>query len=188
MLRITHSKNANGAAKYFDEGLQRADYFASNEQTIGEWGGKAAARLGLAGEVSKEDFVALCHNRQPDGSKLNPRESDRRKVGYDFCFSVSKSVSVAYAVTGDERIREAFEQSVEETMREVERNMRTQTGQGKDKHHAVTGEMIWASFTHRTSRPVDGIPDPHLHRHAAHWRRGAQPELGQDRATGQAQL
>jgi hypothetical protein len=25
--------------------------------------------------------------------------------------------------------------------------------------------MIWASFTHRTSRPVDGIPDPHLHRH-----------------------
>ena len=25
--------------------------------------------------------------------------------------------------------------------------------------------MIWASFTHRTSRPVDGVPDCHLHRH-----------------------
>lgn len=165
MLRITHSKNAAGAAKYFDEGLQRGDYYSTAENSIGEWGGRAAARLGLSGEVKKEDFVALCHNQKPDGSKLNPRNSANRKVGYDFTFSVPKSVSVAYAVTGDERIRQAFEQSVEQSMREIEGNMRTQIGQGKEKHHAVTGEMVWASFTHRTSRPVDGIPDPHLHRH-----------------------
>lgn len=165
MLRITHSKNAAGAAKYFDEGLQRGDYYSTTENSIGEWGGQAAARLGLSGEVAKEDFVALCHNQKPDGSKLNPRHSANRKVGYDFTFSVPKSVSVAYAVTGDERIRQAFEQAVAESMREIETNMRTQVGQGKEKHHAVTGEMVWASFTHRTSRPVDGIPDPHLHRH-----------------------
>ena len=165
MLRITHTRNAAGAAKYFEEGLQRADYYSSEEQSIGAWGGKAAARLGLEGEVKKEDFVSLCHNQKPDGSKLNPRNSDRRKIGYDFTFSVPKSVSVAYAVKGDDRIRQAFEQSVEETMREIELNMRTQVGQGKDKEHAKTGEMLWASFTHRTSRPVDGIPDPHLHRH-----------------------
>ncbi len=165
MLRITPSTNAAGAAKYFDEGLRRADYFAAEEHSIGTWGGRAAERLGLSGEVNKEDFVALCHNTRPDGSKLNPRHSESRKVGYDFTFSVPKSASVAYAVTGDERIRLAFEQSVEETMAELEKDMRTQTGQGKDKAHAVTGEMAWASFTHRTSRPVDGIPDPHLHRH-----------------------
>lgn len=165
MLRITPSTNAAGAAKYFDEGLRRADYFSAEEHSIGVWGGRAADRLGLSGEVQKEDFVALCHNTKPDGSKLNPRHSEGRKVGYDFTFSVSKSVSVAYAVTGDERIRQAFEQSVEETMTELETNMRTQTGQGKNKTHEPTGEMAWASFTHRTSRPVDGIPDPHLHRH-----------------------
>lgn len=165
MLRITHSRNASGAAKYFDEGLQRADYFVSKEQTIGEWGGKGAERLGLSGEVMKEDFVALCNNQKPDGSKLNPRHSDTRKVGYDFTFSVPKSVSIAYAINGDERIRSAFEQSVETTMRELEQNMRTQIGQGKDKQHVVTGEMVWASFSHRTSRPVNGVPDPHLHRH-----------------------
>ena len=165
MLRITHSKNANGAAKYFDEGLERADYYNTEEQSVGEWGGKAAARLGLSGSVQKEDFVALCHNQKPDGSKLNPRHSEERKVGYDFTFSVPKSVSVAYAITGNEHIREAFEQSVEATMREIETNMRTQKGQGKGKEHATTGEMVWASFTHRTSRPVDGLPDPHLHRH-----------------------
>lgn len=165
MLRITHSKNAAGAAKYFDEGLQRADYFAAEEQAIGTWGGKAAERLGLSGEVQKEEFIALCHNQKPDGSRLNPRHSNDRKVGYDFTFSVPKSVSVAYAITGNEKIRMAFEQSVEATMQELETNMRTQSGQGKDKKHVTTGEMIWASFTHRTSRPVDGLPDPHLHRH-----------------------
>lgn len=165
MLRITHSNNANGAAKYFDEGLERADYYASGEDSIGLWGGKAAERLGLEGAVRKEDFVALCNNQKPDGSRLNPRHSSERKVGYDFTFSVPKSVSVAYAINGDERIRAAFEQSVEATMRDIETNMRTQAGQGKDKTHAVTGEMIWAGFTHRTTRPVDGIPDPHLHRH-----------------------
>ena len=165
MLRITSSNNATGAAKYFDEGLEKADYYASEEQSIGVWGGKAAERLGLAGAVNKEDFVALCNNTTPDGSRLNPRHSDTRKVGYDLTFSVPKSVSVAYAITGDERIRQAFETSVEATMREVETNMRTQTGQGKEKEHIRTGEAIWASFTHRTTRPVDGIPDPHLHRH-----------------------
>lgn len=165
MLRITSSNNATGAAKYFDEGLEKADYYAAEEQSIGVWGGKAAERLGLAGAVNKEDFVALCNNTTPDGSRLNPRHSDTRKVGYDLTFSVPKSVSVAYAITGDERIRQAFETSVEATMREVETNMRTQTGQGKEKEHIRTGEAVWASFTHRTTRPVDGIPDPHLHRH-----------------------
>ena len=57
MLRITHSKNANGAAKYFDEGLERADYYNTEEQSVGEWGGKAAARLGLS--------LSLIHISEP---------------------------------------------------------------------------------------------------------------------------
>lgn len=170
MLRITHSTSGAAAVKYFEEGLQRADYFASKEQTIGEWHGRAATMLGLSGEVRKEDFSALCYNQKPgDGEKLNPRHSDKRKVGYDFTFSVPKSVSIAFALSKDEAqreaIRSAFEQSVEETMQDIEQGMRTQKGQGKDKHYALTGNAVWASFTHRTSRPVAGVPDPHLHRH-----------------------
>ena len=30
----------------------------------------------------------------------------------------------------------------------------------------LTGNMVWASFVHRTTRPVDGVPDPQLHCHA----------------------
>jgi len=166
MLRITYSSSVDGAAKYFEEGLQRGDYYANQEHSMGVWGGKVAERLGLSGEVSKEDFVALSHNRQPDGSKLTPRDHANRRVAYDFTWSVPKSVSVAYAMTGDERIRESFELSVEETMKEIEQEMHTQNGQGKAKHYLKTGEAVWASFTHKTSRPVDGVPDVHLHRHS----------------------
>lgn len=165
MLRITHNKSAQGAAKYFDEGLARADYYATGEHSIGRWGGLSAERLGLQGEVAKQDFVALCQNQMPDGRKLNPRDGAERKVGYDFTFSAPKSVSIAYAITGDERVRDAFERSVTETMQEMEQEMRTQSGQGKDKKHMPTGNMVWAEFTHLTSRPVGGVPDCHLHTH-----------------------
>lgn len=165
MLRITKSKNAGGAAKYFDEGLKHGDYYATKEHSNGRWGGIAAKRLALQGEVEKERFVTLCNNQKPDGSKLNPRHSQSRKVGWDFTFSVPKSVSLAYAITGDERIRELFEEAVEETMKDIERNAHTLVGQGKNKKTMSTGEMVWAGFTHKTSRPIDGVPDPHLHRH-----------------------
>ena len=51
-------------------------------------------------------------------------------------------------------------------MQELETDMRTQMGQGTQKTHAKTGNMVWAQFTHLTARPVDGVADPHLHTHA----------------------
>ena len=109
MLRITASKSASGAANYFDDALTKGDYYSAGQHNIGQWHGKAAERLGLNGEVKKKDFAALCHNRKPDGEKLNPRDSQTRKAGYDFTFSAPKSVSVAHALNRDERIKEAFE-------------------------------------------------------------------------------
>ncbi len=167
MLRITPSRNAAGTAKYFKEALVKGDYYSGEKNSVGQWNGKLAERLGLSGDVQQEDFIHLIHNMKPDGSKLNPRNDRNRKCGYDFTFSVSKSVSLVYALTGDERIREAFAQSVEETMQELERDIRFQQGQGKDKQLVKSdGGMIWASFCHKTGRPVDGVPDPHLHIHA----------------------
>ena len=165
MLRITASKSAGGATKYFEEALTKGDYYTSGQQSVGRWQGKAAERLGLEGDVKKKDFEALCHNQKPDGEKLNPRRSKDRKAGYDFTFSAPKSVSILHAVTQDERIQKAFEESVTETMQELEKDMRTQVGQGAEKTHAKTGNMVWAEFTHLTARPVDGVSDPHLHTH-----------------------
>lgn len=165
MLRITPSKSANGAIKYFEEGLSKADYYAAGEQSIGKWNGLTAQRLGLEGKVQKKEFAALCHNRTPEGEKLNPRDSQTRKVGYDFTFSAPKSASMVYTLNRDERIRKSFESAVTETMQELEQDMRTQMGQGTEKKHVRTGNMVWGEFTHLTARPVDGIADPHLHSH-----------------------
>lgn len=36
------------------------------------------------------------------------------------------------------------------------------SGKNEDR---TTGNMVWGEFVHFTSRPIDGVPDPHLHAH-----------------------
>src|SRR5271170_2044745 len=127
MLRITPSTSAKGAKEYFTQSLTRDDtgYYHEGQELAGAWGGKGAERLGLSGAVSQEAYFALCDNRDPyTGEQLSPRNKDNRRVGFDFTFSAPKSVSVLYEVSGDERILDAFRDSVKETMLEIEREMK----------------------------------------------------------------
>lgn len=97
MLRITASMSAAGAKKYFGEGLERPDYYMDGQEVTGLWGGEGAKRLGLRGEVDRESYFSLCDNLHPHtNERLTPRTKDTRRVGYDFTFSASKSVSVLY--------------------------------------------------------------------------------------------
>ncbi len=143
-----------------------ADYYSEGQELVGLWGGKGAVRLGLKGTVDKFSFDRLCDNLHPQtGEPLTVRTRSERTVGYDFTFSVPKSVSLLYAMSGDEGILDAFRSAVAETMRECEAEMKTRVradGQDSDR---VTGNMVWAEFIHTTSRPVGGIPDPQLHAH-----------------------
>ena len=93
------------------------------------------------------------------------RTRTERTVGYDFTFSVPKSVSLLYAMSGDQGIMDAFRGAVAETMREIEAEMKTRVRMGGRDEDRVTGNMVWAEFIHTTSRPVDGLPDPQLHAH-----------------------
>ena len=86
-------------------------------------------------------------------------------MGYDFTFSVPKSVSLLYAMSGDQGIMDAFRGAVDETMREIEAEMKTRVRMGGKDEDRTTGNMVWAEFIHTTSRPVDGLPDPQLHAH-----------------------
>jgi hypothetical protein len=58
MLRVTMSVSAEGAEQYFDAALKKSDYYAKEQ---GVWGGKGAERLGLKGEVTREDLGCLIH-------------------------------------------------------------------------------------------------------------------------------
>src|SRR5260221_13489276 len=105
MLRITMSVSPEAAAKYFDSALEKADYYAKTEVTgKGVWGGQGADRLGLGNEVKRDDFIGLASNENPKGGTLTERTKEKRRAGYDFTFSVPKSVSLCLAETGAREI------------------------------------------------------------------------------------
>src|SRR6202161_1563337 len=162
MIRISQQNSAAGAARYY----ATADYYSEGQELVGSWGGKGASRLGLSGTGDKDSFVRLCDNPEPlTGEPLTVRTRAERRVGYDFTFSVPKSVSLLYALSGDQDILGAFRAAVDDTMREIESEMKTRVRKEFTNTDRTTGNMVWAEFIHTTSRPVDGIPDPQLHAH-----------------------
>src|SRR5438105_8973779 len=130
MIRITQQDSAKGAKSYYT----RADYLSESQEIVGSWGGKGASRLGLVGTVDKFSFDRLCDNLHPaTGKPLTVRTRSERRVGYDFTFSVPKSVSLLYALSGDQGIMDAFRAAVAETMREIETEMKTRVSKkGQD--------------------------------------------------------
>ena len=128
--------------------------------------------LHLSGEVSHADFFKLCDNINPvTGKQLTPRMDDDRRVITDFTFDAPKGISLALEMGGDDgggdsRVLTAFQESVRETMGEMEAAVQTRVRKNGADTDRPTGNMIWAEHVHRTTRPVDGIPDPQLHIHA----------------------
>src|SRR6202789_4299603 len=141
MIRITQQNSASSAKRYY----ATADYYSEGQELVGSWGGKGADRLGLSGTVDKFSFERLCDNLHPTtGEPLTVRTRSERRVGYDFTFSVPKSVSLLYAMSGDQGILDAFRGAVDETMRDMEAEMKTRIRMGGKDEDRVTGNMVWA--------------------------------------------
>lgn len=163
----TNLKNAKG---YFDEHLSVGDYYSENERVPGEWAGEGATMLGLAGAVTRDEFLALCDNLHPkNGEQLTQRrnttrrvedgEAANRRVFYDFTLSPPKSVSVAALVGGDERIVTAHAGAVKIVLAELEGFAATRIRGANRNSDRRTGNIVAALFQHETSRALD----PHLH-------------------------
>ena len=172
MLIATQAKSIAGTQRYFDKVLTQGDYYLGHEVN-GTWRGLGAELLGLeeGATVTREEFGRLLAGLHPTTEKkLVQRLRKDRRPGVDFTYSVPKSVSIAWAVKKDERILEALRESVHETMaRDVEPLMCRRVrdgGRAATKDRKRTGKLIYADFLHKTSRPVEGKTDPHLHIHA----------------------
>ncbi len=169
MLRITQSESAVGSTNYHMSGITQAAYYTDTGPAT--WKGKGAERLGLAGmAVTKKGFGSLADGYDPlSGKKLFLRKRANRIPGYDFTFNVSKSVSLLWMHTGDNRIMEAMSQCAELTMdRDVQKGIQTRDYDENGKGICPrTKNLIYSGWPDYESRPgSDGIPDPHLHYHA----------------------
>ncbi len=162
MLRVIQNKSAASAKSYYSH----SDYLSEGQELVGHWHGKAASMLGLSGIVQKQDFDRLCDNLDPrTDERLTLRTNADRTVGYDFNFHLPKGVSLAYSLAGDDRIVGAFRASIQETMQEVEDDARTRVRKHGMQDERTTGNLLWSEHIHTTARPVDAVPDCHLHAH-----------------------
>lgn len=170
MLRITQtSGGTSGVKNYYSKGLETSDYYTKELDIPARWNGKTAEHLGLSGKVTTEDFYAIIDNKNPiTNEQITARNSNspNKRIGYDFTFNAPKSVSMSLMLGRDDRIIKAFNDAVNKTMSEVENDMETRVRKNNKNENRNTGNILWGNFTHLTSRPVDGIPDMHLHTHA----------------------
>lgn len=169
MLRMIQSVSSAQAKSYYSDALLKSDYYLEDQELGGYFGGKLADRMGLNGKASKADFFALCENRNPlTREQLTPRTDVNRTTGYDINFHVPKSVSMAHVLSKDDHILRAFQQSVQETMQEIEADSKTRVRKKGAYANRKTGELLYTEFIHQTARPAKGFeqePDMHLHAH-----------------------
>jgi conjugative relaxase-like TrwC/TraI family protein len=164
MFTAVAQKDLADAEKYFDEHLEQNDYYSAGEIRPGHWIGVGAARLELKQHVSREQFHALCENRNPQNhERLTQRQKkeDKRRVFYDFTCSAPKSVSVLAVTLDDQRLVTAHEDAARLAFRELETFAATRVRKAGSQKNRNTGNLVAAAFTHTTSRALD----PQLHTH-----------------------
>lgn len=149
--------SAGQAGNYFT----KDDYYTKEQ---GQWQGKGAEALGLAGHVEKEDFKRLIQGLDREGNPLVTSQNGREhRAGVDLTFSAPKSVSILSEVVGDLRMREAHQQAVSRTLEFIEKHFsQARSTEGGITQRVDTGNLVIAKFDHETSRTLD----PQLHTHA----------------------
>ena len=167
MLRITTLKSASD---YYTKSLTKGDYYSEQFEISGQWQGLGSKKLGLFGEIKKEQFDLICAGHHPlTGEQLSSRIATNRREAYDFTFSVPKSMSVLSAVASPEvatLVQDQINESMKFTMVEVEKNIQTRIRESGKNDNRVTGNITYGYFLHKNARPIDGYSDPHLHIHA----------------------
>jgi conjugative relaxase-like TrwC/TraI family protein len=181
MLTISKPISAGQAQTYHEKEFtaKEQNYWSQRGVIAGEWQGRLAEQFGLAGTVFAEDFAKLSQGQHPqtgeqlvrqrasyeyqdaDGKTIKTME---HRAGWDATFSAPKSVSLTALVGGDERVREAHQESVRVALDQLERY--TQARIGGNHPPETTGKFVAAKFEHDTARPVDGYVAPQLHTHA----------------------
>jgi len=167
-VRTLYASSSVASARYYTKYLAQAP-----GEVPGQWTGRQAQALGLTGTVAADDLQVLLEGRDPTtgvslGNRLLDRQTSKGKTiravaGFDATFSAPKSVSVWWALTGDQGLLAAHDVAVTAVLEHVERfGSTTRIRVNGRRAHPDTAGLTMATFRQTTSRE----DDPQLHTHA----------------------
>lgn len=164
MISFSAIKSGEAAAGYYSKEQAAAEYY-SGEATPSAWRGKAAATLGLRGQVNQNDLIQTLDGRVVDAT--GPRQLGRigtdgereHRAGYDLTISAPKSVSIEALVHGRDGAANAHRIAVAAALDYLQSHAAQARIGGKTIR---TGNLAIAIFEHVSSR----AKDPQLHIHA----------------------
>ena len=168
-MRVTtlYASSAASSAAYYTKYLTQAP-----GEVAGVWMGSQAEALGLAGTVEGEQLQALLAGLDPvSGRGLGRALTDRTTAdgrvvkavaGFDATLSAPKSLSVLWALTGDDRLLDCHDVAVRAVVDAFERwAATTRVRSNGGRLHLDTLGLSVAGFRQTTSR----LDDPQIHTH-----------------------
>jgi conjugative relaxase-like TrwC/TraI family protein len=163
---ISARGGVQAALRYYAH-LGQDDYYLQDGEPPGGWAGEGAARLSLAGPVTKSEFEAALKGIDPKTGErlaaLGGRVQDHA-AGWDMTFSAPKSVSILWALSEapDRRAIESAHRAAVTTATRYLEQMAAWARRGKGGAiREPTAGLLMATFDHHTSRELD----PQLHSH-----------------------
>jgi conjugative relaxase-like TrwC/TraI family protein len=162
-----YASSAASSAAYYTKYLTQAP-----GEVPGVWMGAQADGLGLVGTVEGEQLQALLAGLDPvSGRSLGRALTDRTTsdgrvvkavAGFDATLSAPKSLSVLWALTGDDRLLECHDVAVRAVVESLERwAATTRVRSNGGRRHLDTRGLSVAGFRQTTSR----LDDPQIHTH-----------------------
>jgi conjugative relaxase-like TrwC/TraI family protein len=165
---LTIGKLGKGQENYYLEKVAEGqeDYYSGEGEEAGQWMGDAATELGLSGEVSPDQLVAMLTGINPATGEPLGLRAGPSVPGFDLTFSAPKSVSLTWALGDPETAaaaKAAHLRSVEAALDYMQANAcLTRRGDGEGGMAFVEGSgYLAAAYVHRSSRNGD----PQLHTH-----------------------
>ncbi len=171
MVTFSKPRSIENAASYYRNHYSATgEYYAPTEaSTIGQTIGKGAEALGLARDITAEQFEALLRGRDPMTDavlRVRATHGDVERAGWDMTLSPPKSVSIQALVAGDTRLIEATRLAAERAIEEAERCALSYQRGGREK--VQTSNVCAVIFEHydaRESKHGQHGPMPQLHHH-----------------------
>lgn len=177
MLTVKQFTNAQDAADYLLAKQQEKergreidgrteDYYVTDGEAKdqGHWHGPLAASMGLVGVVDKPGLVNALRGCDASGQdQVEGAGSEKRKPGYDACFTVDKSISIAYSLaTGDGKreMEEIIMAAHGDAMRLIAASLTCNRGKG-GRTKVQVAELAYCTFMEFGSRANE--PDLHIH-------------------------